>query len=70
MIKRYTRPAMGRLFTDKHKFDTWLDVDIAGQLFRIGGVCRIRKRQHRRPTIRQWRNGRGLSREDPELADE
>ena len=29
MIKRYTRPGMGRLFTDKYKFDTWLNVEIA-----------------------------------------
>jgi len=29
MIARYTRPEMGRLFADKHKFDTWLKVELA-----------------------------------------
>ncbi|MCB1217798.1 adenylosuccinate lyase [bacterium] len=29
MIDRYTRPAMGRLFTAKHRFDTWLKVELA-----------------------------------------
>ena len=29
MITRYTRPEMGRLFTDQHKYETWLQVEIA-----------------------------------------
>lgn len=29
MIDRYTRPEMGRLFTDKYKFDTWLRLELA-----------------------------------------
>ncbi|MCB1221144.1 MAG: adenylosuccinate lyase [Planctomycetales bacterium] len=29
MIDRYTRPPMGRLFTAKHRFDTWLKVELA-----------------------------------------
>ncbi len=29
MIARYTRPAMGRIWTDENKFRTWLRVEIA-----------------------------------------
>jgi len=29
MIARYTRPEMGRLWTDGHKYETWLRVEIA-----------------------------------------
>lgn len=29
MIDRYTRPEMGALWTDGHKFQTWLDVELA-----------------------------------------
>src|SRR5688500_2605878 len=29
MISRYTRPEMGRLFTDQHKYETWLQVELA-----------------------------------------
>ena len=29
MIERYTRPKMGRMFTAKHRFDTWLKVELA-----------------------------------------
>ena len=29
MIERYTRPQMGALFTDQHKYDTWLAVELA-----------------------------------------
>ena len=29
MIDRYTRPEMGALWTDEHKFQTWLDVELA-----------------------------------------
>jgi len=29
MIKRYTRPEMGALFTDQAKYDAWLDVELA-----------------------------------------
>jgi adenylosuccinate lyase len=29
MIERYTRPAMGALWTDEHKFQTWLHVELA-----------------------------------------
>ena len=28
MIERYTRPEMGRIWTDKNKYQTWLDVEI------------------------------------------
>ncbi len=29
MIDRYTRPEMGALFKDRHKYDTWLKVELA-----------------------------------------
>ncbi len=29
MIPRYTRPEMGAIWSDQHKFQTWLDVEIA-----------------------------------------
>ena len=29
MIERYTRPGMGALWTDDHKFQTWLEVELA-----------------------------------------
>ena len=29
MIERYTRPEMGALWTDEHRFQTWLDVELA-----------------------------------------
>jgi adenylosuccinate lyase len=29
MIERYTRPEMGALFKDRHKYDTWLKVELA-----------------------------------------
>ena len=29
MISRYTRPEMGRIWTDQNKFDTWLKVELA-----------------------------------------
>src|SRR5690349_1888077 len=29
MIARYTRPAMGRIFSDQNKFDQWLAVELA-----------------------------------------
>lgn len=29
MIERYTRPGMGALWTDEHKFQTWLQVELA-----------------------------------------
>jgi len=29
MIARYTRPEMGALWTDEHKFQTWLKVELA-----------------------------------------
>lgn len=29
MIERYTRPELGALWTDEHKFQTWLDVELA-----------------------------------------
>lgn len=29
MIERYTRPQMGALFSEQHKFDTWLSVELA-----------------------------------------
>jgi len=28
MIERYTRPAMGRIWSEEHKYDTWLQVEI------------------------------------------
>ena len=29
MIPRYTRPEMGRIWTDENSFDKWLEVEIA-----------------------------------------
>ncbi len=29
MIERYTLPAMGNLWTDRYKYQTWLEVEIA-----------------------------------------
>ena len=29
MIERYTRPEMGRIWSEQHKFETWLEVEIA-----------------------------------------
>ena len=29
MIQRYTRPEMGRIWSDENKFQTWLEVEIA-----------------------------------------
>ena len=29
MIPRYTRPEMGRIWTDDNKFQKWLDVEVA-----------------------------------------
>jgi adenylosuccinate lyase len=29
MIARYTRPEMGRLFSDQHRYNTWLAVELA-----------------------------------------
>src|SRR5262247_1585934 len=29
MIARYTRPAMGRLFSDEYRFQQWLEVELA-----------------------------------------
>src|SRR4029077_3473168 len=29
MIPRYTRPAMGRLFSDENRFQQWLEVELA-----------------------------------------
>ena len=29
MIPRYTRPEMGRIFTDQNRFEAWLAVEIA-----------------------------------------
>ena len=29
MITRYTRPEMGRIWSDENKFQTWLDVELA-----------------------------------------
>ena len=29
MIQRYTRPEMGRLFSDENRFHVWLQVEIA-----------------------------------------
>ena len=29
MIPRYSRPEMARVWSDEHKYDTWLRVEIA-----------------------------------------
>lgn len=29
MIERYTRPEMGKIWTDKNKYQAWLEVEIA-----------------------------------------
>ena len=41
MIERYTRPAMGRLWSEEHKFTTWLRVELA--------VCEAYARRGRIP---------------------
>lgn len=42
MIERYTRPEMGALWTDEHKFRTWLRVELAAceAMARIGQIPR------------------------------
>ncbi len=52
MIPRYSRPEMSRLWTDQHKFRTWLKVELA--------VCEVR---HRRGEIskKAWDNIRKKS---------
>ena len=59
MINRYTRPEMGRIFSEQNKFDQWLAVELAaaealaesGEVPRGSGPraarpCRIRHRPH------------------------
>ena len=29
MISRYTRPAMGRIWSDQNRFEQWLEVELA-----------------------------------------
>ena len=29
MIPRYTQPEMGAIWSDRHKYKTWLDVELA-----------------------------------------
>lgn len=41
MIDRYTRPAMGRIWSDEHRYATWLRVELA--------VCRALARRDRIP---------------------
>lgn len=41
MIERYTRPVMGRLWSEEHKFTTWLRVELA--------VCEASARRGRIP---------------------
>ena len=40
MIKRYTRDAMGRIWTEQNKFQTWLEVEILAceALAKIGAI--------------------------------
>ena len=42
MIKRYTRPEMGRIWTDEYKFGAWLKVEVLAceALCRLGHVPR------------------------------
>ena len=30
MISRYTRPEMGKIWTDQRKFETWLEIELLG----------------------------------------
>ncbi len=42
MIERYTRPGMGELWTDEHKFQTWLAVELAAceAMAKVGRIPR------------------------------
>ena len=59
MITRYTRPEMGRIFSEQNRFDQWLAVELAaarglgrnrrspgGSRARAARPCRIRCRAH------------------------
>ncbi|MCA9425800.1 MAG: adenylosuccinate lyase [Candidatus Omnitrophica bacterium] len=52
MIPRYSRPEMARLWTDQHKFRTWLKVELA--------VCEVRHRRGEIPK-KAWDNIRKKS---------
>lgn len=52
MIPRYSRPEMSRLWTDQHKFRTWLRVELA--------VCEVRCRRGEIPR-KAWDNIRSKS---------
>ncbi len=55
MIPRYTRPEMGRIWSDENKFQNWLDVEIAaaeaeaeaGLMPQVGGARHPRERRLR-----------------------
>ncbi len=48
MIARYTRPAMGRIWSDENKYRCWLTVETAASqaLARFGLVPAVRCRRH------------------------
>ena len=43
MIPRYTNPAMGRIWADQRRYETWLQVEVAAvdAMARAGRVARI-----------------------------
>ena len=49
MIKRYTRPAMGRIWTEENKYRCWLQVEAAAStvLAEYGVIPGQRCRSHR-----------------------
>ncbi len=54
MIARYTRPAMGRLWTEEHKLSKWLEVELAAcealaECGQLPAEAARRLRQHARP---------------------
>ena len=52
MISRYTRPEMGRIWSDRNKFQQWLEVELAasealaetGEVPREAAVAQVRNR--------------------------
>ena len=52
MIARYTRPEMGRIFSDENRFAQWLEVELAASealAEEIRGEIRDNDRLHRFP---------------------
>jgi adenylosuccinate lyase len=49
MIPRYTRPEMGRIWTDQRKFETWLEIELLAceALAELGQIPGCRERNSR-----------------------